>query len=80
MDKHFRNAVVVGIIGLSTSLAMADADGAKGYLKEAQERIDNKDFDGATSKLELAETELDGVPAATKGPLRLRDTLFCGLE
>jgi hypothetical protein len=61
-----RAAVVTTIIALP---AFADEKGAKDYIDAAKQAIESNDLDTAKSKLELAETELDGVDANVKEPL-----------
>lgn len=60
---------VSSVLMFSAAPLFADADGAKGYIKEAKALIDNKDYDGATAKLELAETEIDDLEPTAKAPL-----------
>ncbi len=67
--RHARRAAIAAAVFGVVSLTYADADAAKGYVKEAVELIGSNDLDSAASKLELAEAELDGVDAAAKAPI-----------
>lgn len=70
MNLLNRVAVVCLTAGMISSPALArDADSAKGYVKEAKELIDSRDFEGAFKKIELAEAELDGVDAGSKSAI-----------
>src|SRR5262249_26692198 len=46
--------------------ALADADAAKGYLKEARDLVEHRELQAAVAKLELAEAELDDAAADEK--------------
>ena len=62
-------AAVLAAVPVTT---MADANSAKEYIKKAEELSTSgnaSDLDDANKKLELAETELDGVDAAAKGQI-----------
>jgi hypothetical protein len=67
-----RTSSVLGFVVASCvtmGVVLGDADSAKKYLKEAQANIDSSDLSAATTSLQLAETELDGVDDATKAPI-----------
>lgn len=66
MKRHHLFAAAAAVTLAASSLAFAEAQAAKDYVKQAQDLAANNDNDGATAKLDLAEAELDGVDPATK--------------
>lgn len=56
----------LGLGVVTPPAAFADIDAAKGYVKEAEEALAANDTDKATSKLELAETELESETGPAK--------------
>jgi hypothetical protein len=67
--RKFRALAFVGASLFTVGLVRADADSANKYLKEAQANVDNNDLNAASTSLQLAETELDGVDDAAKQPI-----------
>jgi hypothetical protein len=59
----------LSFFALSVPLALADADGAKKDIAQAQQDLANNDYKSAADNLQLAEAELDGVDDATKADL-----------
>lgn len=54
---------------LLTNTLMADATTARSYVQEAKQLIENRDYDKAASKLELADAELEDVAGADKAAI-----------
>ncbi len=52
-----------------SSAAFADAAAAAKYVEDAKTEIEQHRYDAAKAKLELADTELEGVAAADKAPV-----------
>ena len=70
MRRFLVLAVAGGLVFVAPSMARADAQAAQGYLKEAQDLIEQNELQDAAAKLELAEAELDDATPAEKGPLQ----------
>ncbi|MEI6236243.1 MAG: hypothetical protein WCT04_24570 [Planctomycetota bacterium] len=74
MHLSMRVVLLAALVLIVPTVVYADVDGAKGYLKEAEEiaggnSVNSSDIEKANSKLELAEAELDGVAEAAKAPV-----------
>jgi hypothetical protein len=62
---------VVGLLALNFAGALsADEATAKKYVQEANDAVETKSWDQANKKLELAEAELEGVPATAADKVR----------
>ncbi len=66
-QKHV--AILFACASLVQTVAFADAQAAKNYVKEAKDLIERRDYDEAKQKLELADAELEDTPAAAKPPI-----------
>ncbi len=70
---NFRPAqtlIFAASLALSSAIALADADGAKKDLAQAQTDVSNGDMNAATNDLQLAQAELDGVDDTTKAAIQ----------